>query len=187
MLSWDLHFLVFISILLFIFFEVQLVFQPPRFFNGSHCLASVCFLLGCEYSKFCETLIACAYICIFLAENSNTAKFDRHLEFMVFDRSIKNRHLDFDNVTDFYCTRCDWLESDIQQLYKVTHCFSYCWSLLFWIIEFSTVSHDGMVSIKWAWNNMPISRKNKMYHQDLKRKRKGISSWKKIIKQEKHS
>ena len=54
MLSGDLHFLVFASILLFVIFKLQLAFQLPRFFNGSHCLASVCFLLGCEYSIFCK-------------------------------------------------------------------------------------------------------------------------------------
>jgi hypothetical protein len=102
--------------------------SAPEVFNGSHYLASVHFLLGCtKYLRFCITLIICAYVRIFCAENSNTMKFDRHLEIVILDRSNKDRHLDFYNVTNIYCTRCNRLESDMQQLYKqVTLCFGHC-------------------------------------------------------------
>ena len=70
------------------------------------------------HSRFCETLIICAYIRIFRAENCDAAKFDSHLEFVILDRSNKNRHLDFDNAAYFYRTRRNQLESDMWQLCK---------------------------------------------------------------------
>jgi len=126
MLSRDLHFLVFASIRLFIFFEVELPLQPSRFFNGGHCSPSVHLLPGREYSIFCKKLITCAYVGIFRAENGDATKFDGHFELVVLDWCYEWRHLDFDHVTDFYRAWCYWLESVIPQPYKqVSGCFSY--------------------------------------------------------------